>query len=464
MSVATADNYRELLLAVFGEGRLAEDDSPPPSSLRPSESELQSRWFSGDFGREFVTTSGQRVEIVQFGTWNHAAGPDFTEVALSLAGRRLIGTLELDWDARDWERHGHAENPAYETVVLHVFFSGPEGTRFFSRTSRHREVPQVQLDLAAFPFAGPSPAPAEARWGRCSFPLRDLPATRVRAMLEAAARHRLGRKAQRLERLAALHGWDEALFQQLAGTLGYRRNKLPMTMLAQRLPLKCLQGHPAGAEALLFGASGFLEARIYEQAADDTRGYLRRLWETWWKHRGEFTGVTPPPWVLAGSRPLNHPQRRIGALAMLAKHWRAVKLSLENGRRSLERELSGLTHEYWHHHYTLTSARSPRPIAILGATRIAEIMANVAFPFWSLRRDDWWATYARLPAALDNSNSRRAALRLLGPRADADDFTRHLYQQQALIQIYEDFCLQDHTDCAHCVFPEQLVHWIPEDA
>jgi hypothetical protein len=27
--------------------------------------------------------------------------------------------------------------------------------------------------------------------------------------------------------------------------------------------------------------------------------------------------------------------------------------------------------------------------------------------------------------------------------------------QQGLLQIYEDFCLQDNSDCAQCPFPEQ---------
>jgi len=36
----------------------------------PSELELQARWFAGDFGKEFVSTSGDRIEIVQFGIWN----------------------------------------------------------------------------------------------------------------------------------------------------------------------------------------------------------------------------------------------------------------------------------------------------------------------------------------------------------------------------------------------------------
>jgi hypothetical protein len=31
--------------------------------------------------------------------------------------------------------------------------------------------------------------------------------------------------------------------------------------------------------------------------------------------------------------------------------------------------------------------------------------------------------------------------------------------QQGLLQIYEDFCLQDNSDCAQCPFPEQMQKW-----
>src|SRR5438067_424438 len=39
----------------------------------PSELELQARWFAGDFGREFVSTNGDQIDIVQFGVWNREA-------------------------------------------------------------------------------------------------------------------------------------------------------------------------------------------------------------------------------------------------------------------------------------------------------------------------------------------------------------------------------------------------------
>jgi len=467
----TAAAYRQLHATAFPDGRVFEDEWLPglnPSAPRPPELELQSRWFAGEFGRQFQTTSGQPVEVVQFGSWNHAAGPDFSEVAVRLGGRVLTGCLELDWDVRDWERHGHAENTAYDAVVLHVFFEQPAGI-FFTRTSGHREVAQVRLDLAEFHPVGGGGRPAEARCGRCSFPLQEMAAEDVAAMMAAAARQRLERKAARLSRLAALHGWDQAIFQEVAAALGYRRNPWPMTLLAQRLPLRLLATHPAGAPALLFGAAGFLQSQVYEKAPAETRDYLRSLWQTWWKHRDEFCAVSPPRWHLAGTRPQNHPHRRMGALTQVVAQWKKIRPGFDLPAPGLTppsvrlaEALSELTHPYWDHHFTLTSASAAHPLALIGASRISDILANVAFPCYARRPDaepSAWAAFTALPATLDNEKSRRAALRLLGHRPDAATLQKKLFQQQALLQIYDDFCLQDSSDCAACLFPEQLARW-----
>ena len=43
----------------------------------PNELELQARWFAGEFGKNFVSATGDKIDIVQFGTWNREAGPIF---------------------------------------------------------------------------------------------------------------------------------------------------------------------------------------------------------------------------------------------------------------------------------------------------------------------------------------------------------------------------------------------------
>ena len=87
----------------------------------PSELELQARWFAGDFGKHFVSIGGDKIDIIQFGTWNREAGPDFREAAIRMNGGEPIpGCIEIDLLDRSWETHGHATNPAFEATVLRV--------------------------------------------------------------------------------------------------------------------------------------------------------------------------------------------------------------------------------------------------------------------------------------------------------------------------------------------------------
>ena len=198
----------------------------------PNELEVQARWFAGEFGRKFKTLTGEPVEIVQFGFWNHEAGPDFQDAAIRLAcGPVLHGAIEIDLLDRSWELHGHATNPAFDDAILHIFLER-SGVEFFARTSTHRNVPQVQLDLASLRDAAGTVPLAHA--GRCVAPLRNLAAERITTILEGAAKFRLQQKANRLRQRIEAHGRDEVLFQAIAEALGYKQNRLPFTLLTQR--------------------------------------------------------------------------------------------------------------------------------------------------------------------------------------------------------------------------------------
>jgi len=426
-----------------------------------SELELQARWFAGDFGRSFIGTAGEEIEIVQFGTWNRESGPDFSDAAIRVnrdAVRR--GSIEFDLAARNWETHGHATNPAFEQTILHVVVA--IGAReFFTRTVGHRHVPQVRVDPAVLPAGSFSNLPL-ARPGRCQAPLRNLPETRITGMLDAAAQFRLQHKALRLQRLSELHGADEALFQELAGTLGYKQNKLPFTLLAQRLPLKSLRASPNDIEALLFGVAGFLGTPNLARFDSCTRTYLRILWDCWWPQRAGLERLILPSgtWHLSGSRPLNHPHRRLGALAQIVAGWPRLLRSL--GKESLvpaRQFFRDLQHSYWDFHYTLTSEPTRARMAMVGETRVAEIMANVVLPWRESRTRMAWPEYAALPARLTNRSLETGAARLFGDDPRRPHFLRTLAGQQGLLQIYEDFCLQDESDCTQCPFPEQMQKW-----
>ncbi len=426
----------------------------------PGELELQARWFAGDFGRNFSTTSGEPVEMVQFGVWNREAGPDFYDAAVRIGRDHITrGAIEIDLLDRNWELHGHAINAAFDDTILHLFVerSGPE---FFTRTSSHRLVPQVQLDLAALDSAGVEIALAHA--GRCLAPLRDLDATRVTSVLEAAAKFRLQRKAERLKQRMEAHGRDEALFQAMAEALGYKQNRLPFILLAQRLPLASLQQNRGDAEALLFGAAGFLDAPNLVELRKFTRTYLRSLWDKWWKDRDRFARLILPAklWKLSGARPLNHPHRRLGALATLVAHWKKFSALTRRGTAAeLANFLTGLHHEFWSLHYTLAAEGAAAPLALVGDSRVAEIFANVIYPLGIAEEREVWSNYHKHRAQLSNQSVRIAAARLFADDPRLREFLRPLVGQQGLLQIYEDFCLRDASDCAQCPFPEQVRNW-----
>jgi hypothetical protein len=427
----------------------------------PNELELQARWFAGEFGRSFVSTRGDHIEIVQFGTWNREAGPDFSDAAISLnRGKAVRGSIEIDLVDRNWDLHGHATNPAFEETVLHVFVDKSE-REFFTRTKSNRNVPQVRIDPAVLPEAFSANIPL-ARPGRCQAPLKGLPENRIRSVLDAAARFRLEKKAGRIRTKTENHGRDAALFQEIAAALGYKENKLPFTLIAQRASLKSLRESPDDAEATLFGLAGFLEASdlgVYKKSA---RNYVRELWDRWWPHRDEMQRLIVPAkiWKLTSTRPTNHPQRRLAALAIIAREWPAFRRSLgKRTTKAVESFFQELDHPFWKLRYTLAANAAPEPMALIGESRAAEILANVIFPFWRSQDHDVWPGYAKLPARLTNRRIETAGTRLFGDDPRRRDFTRTIAHQQALLQIYEDFCLQDNSDCAQCPFPEQMKKW-----
>lgn len=431
----------------------------------PSELELQALWFAGAFGRDFRTTCGRPVRIVQFGEWNRGAGPDFIQTAVEIGGELRTGPLELDPDSAAWEAHGHATNPCFRDVVLHVVFQAGGRTGFI-RNCDNREVPQVLITETQLSDAlnRPQREVAIAHPGRCVFPLRNLTTSAVASLLDEAAAYRANLKAARWLKTADAHGRDAALFQATAETLGYRGNALAMRLLAQRAPLALLKAEGAAAEAVLFGTAGFLAPRLHEQAPPDTRDYLRGLWDDWWKSRARFETQDGREilWKTHGQRPANHPHRRVGALAALVNVWpqyRRLALARPFAHKPLVDFLHALDHPFWPRRHTLTSAATPGRISLFGRTHALELVANHLAPLAMHESGMSFRSYQKLRNSAPNEKVKRCAIRLFGSLKAAAPWTRRVCHHQALLQVYQDFCLEDSSGCDACPFPEQLLQW-----
>lgn len=411
------------------------------SSLSIPECVVQSLWADGLFPRQGRTVGHGGVRILSPGRWNRNAGPDFLRAEIELGRQRFIGDIEIDVDPQDWERDGSGDNPAYDQVVLHVVLKAPSAG-WFTRTSQHKEVPVLWL----------SPSLVQSVVGRTSrsergtgeeqpCPLRQMDERILETLLQAAAAYRMENKRARFRRQSELHGEQQAWYQGWAEALGYRANKWPMKMLAQRAPLSDLGSQ---AEALLFGIAGFLTPTLPERTSEEARAYHRQLWDAWWllREQWELAPARSLPWSPNPVRPLNHPQRRIAALAVTISQWdRILPLFRVSAISDLARLLSSLRHPYWSTHCTLSSASLSAPAALAGKERVDDFLVNVLYAQDS--RPGVWQNYLRHKAVRRGNVFLPKAKQLVDERSPLLKNLRYSYIQQALIQIDNDFSMEN---------------------
>lgn len=424
MIVSSLDWYARLVRS-----DLVQESGGPARKV--PEIEIQARWYSGEFGTRWVTTDGVTLRVVDFGEWNREPGPDFTGATLQLAdGSILRGDIEIDTDVRDWERHGHVENVAFGKTVLHVFLRQPDA-RFFTRSHDNRLVHQVLLDLSQ---VGMKSAKLPDGLPLCGSP------DDASKLLTAAARYRLHRKSQALQRAAEGCGEDAAWYRALAVALGYKSNKLPFLLLAERCG-PVMAAKPDG-EAMLFGMAGFLTGTEPALTPAPTRAYLKSLWDQWWVVRAanDRLVISHGMWRMGGVRPANHPHRRVAALHALAKHWASVAAALRAGdRAAFVHALERCTHPFWSFHFNLSASPLRSAQALIGAQRVQEMTANVFYPAAMSRHESLWEQYKIEPGSTVTRSYEMLADRFF-PGAGLDrKFLNSGIHQQGLLQLEADF-------------------------
>jgi hypothetical protein len=392
-------------------------------SYRLPELEMQARIFAGEFGVSWRGVDGEEVEIVHFGIWNREPGPDFCGAQVSINGVRLTGDIEIDQDARDWENHGHSRNAAYENVILHLFVRCGQ-RRFFTRTAENRAVTQVCL-----PLTNSSKSSQFHRSG-------TLDESQAEKLIEAAASFRLRRKCEMFQRATRLRDGERALFEAIAAALGYKNNKIPFLLVAQRAGLT--RARAEGGEALLFGLSGFLQADDFDQGDDQARAYLKRLWEQWWAMRDRERRLILPDnaWTFSAVRPANHPHRRMGALAALARSFGPISRAVQTGKSAdFAAAISSLEHSFWHKHASLAADPLPKATSLIGGDRLLDLLINVFLPAQPF--ETAWRQLCTMAGPTPSRKILRSARWLAGAARPA--YLQSAMCQQGLLQLAEDF-------------------------
>ena len=443
-----AAQYRELLADVYPHCAAAPSAAPPPPELI-----VQSWWAAGRLPREGQTQRHGAVRVLDAGRWNRTSGPDFTHAEIELNGVRIRGDIEIDPTAQDWEQHGHGANPAFNNVVLHIVLSPPP-TGWYTRNSLHQDIPILCIPPEHWDTPNATGKDDDCL-PRCRRPLADMPAEKIVHLLQAAAAYRMELKRSQLRSRIAAVGENQAWYEAWGATLGYSANKDAMQMLTLRAPIKSLGSH---AEAILLGTAGFLIPVLPDSSTEEARHYHRGVWDTWWLLREQFELAAERglPWCRKPARPLNHPQRRVAALAACAPHWKRI-LPLLNAAGAVElcKLLSSISHPFWEMHYTLSSAPMKQRASLIGQPRISDFLINYVYP--CDEAEYAWQSYLSIKQGPLPASVERTATLLFGDRKELSTTLRQAYAQQALLQIDADFCASN--ICLDCAFPAQLSDW-----
>jgi len=455
-------------------GVLRDDDNSPPERL------LQAIWQHQRLHRDQLKTlDGETVRVLHPGFGSVEGGPDFRGAVVQIGDAApCSGDVEVDIRAGGWRAHGHDRNPAFQNVFLHVVWDAEHAVANAPRILTLRNSLDAPLgELSLWLEREPTKSLSENLRGKCSAPLRELADQSRTALLREAARVRFEAKAAQLQARARHSGWDQALWEGLFRALGYKHNIWPMHCLAEkRERWERGETSPLAMQARLLGLSGLLPAELTRaQAGGD--GYLRRVWDCWWRERDELADCTLPRavWKFHGLRPANHPQRRLalaahwlaaGGLPAKLERWCGTELLDNELRDSLLKVLQVASDEFWSWHLTFRSARLKKPQPLLGATRATDLAVNAILPWLWARaakgkslalRDEIERRYFVWPSAEDNAVLRLARQRLLGSASRRA--LNGAAEQQGLMQIVRDFCDHSNAICENCQFPELVKAW-----
>ena len=287
---------------------------------------LQKLWLRGDFNRaNAVLTDGRMLRVVHPGKWNLLGGPDFTDARLrfsDVADRECCGDVEVHLRANDWDAHGHARDPAYDRVMLHVVLFAPDAGHV-TRGAGGRSIPVLALlpllHRALEEFAADEAVETLANRPLARLPeeLGALPAVELTNLLQRYSRARWREKTHfarlRVDRL----GWDAACHHAALEILGYRFNRAPMLRIAGERTLTDWTECKVDVEALFAAESGSWSLQGV-RPANHPRTRLRQYAE-WTKERPDWParilelGSRLPAVVLASGTPDVRRQHRFHA-------------------------------------------------------------------------------------------------------------------------------------------------------
>lgn len=401
------------------------------------------------------TTKGERVEIINLGTHNHHAGPDFFNALLKIGNQIWAGNVEMHVKSSDWFVHNHEKDPNYDNVILHVVWEHD--------IEIHRKdnsvIPTLILEkysssvvLQRYKDLLNSPK----KWISCETDFPVLNGFEFENWLERVYIERLETKADGIEQLVKKteYDWEAVLFRLLAKGFGLKLNSDAFFEAACSVDftiIRKLSAKRGSLEAFLFGIFGLLSQEVtQENYYDELQQEFKYLC-----HKFQHAKKPTIPLQFFRTRPANFPTIRASQLAALY-HQQSNLFSKIIATTSLDQLydlLQVATSSFWETHYTFEKS-SPKRIKKVSKKFIDVLLINSILPLKYC-----YEKYIGKP----DVESMLALLQTITPEKNAiiQKFKtkkitiENALHTQALLELKKNYC--DKQQCLQCAIGNRLI-------
>ncbi|MGN0021656.1 MAG: DUF2851 family protein [Sphingobacterium hotanense] len=428
--------------------------------MRISEDILQFIWRFRLFRQiPLFTRAGLPIRILHPGDWNQDAGPDFQSALLIIEDIYICGNVEVHVSAKDWIIHGHHQNPAYNSVVLHVIWEGEEpcyladGSLLPSLNLRELIEPDIVWKANNL-LQNINPIP-------CAYDIKNVPMHIKVQVLQRTVVERLETRYEQVKILLneTQGDWERVTLILIASAFGMKVNKEQFMALSRILNLKLLKkfAHkPQQIHALFFGQAGLLQKvpgrESYVQELQKEYAYIEKL--------HGLDSLSPYQWKFMRMRPANFPTFKLAQLASLYTHqsswfsWITTTESLEEIRYFVDNlEIPA----FWSNHYHFEKESVGHSTAIskdFFHLLVINSFSMILFSYGKYMGDGYLANRAlewleQVPVEINKLVRPYKSLGL--PLESALD-------SQAVLQLWSAYC--EKKRCLHCGIGASIINRI----
>ncbi|SHJ52218.1 DUF2851 family protein [Pseudozobellia thermophila] len=406
---------------------------------------------------ELFSTDGEPIELLDVGTHNHLAGPDFFNAKVSIGGQLWAGNVEIHLRSSDWYAHGHEKDPNYNNVILHVVWE--HDTEVFR--SDNSPLPSLELKnyiservltnyRALFDKR-------DVSFVNCERNLAQVDSFVMGAWLERLYFERLERKSNGVAALLAAsnNDWEEVLFKLLLRSFGSKINADAFKGLGEALEFKVvrkLRPDLMKLESVLLGMAHLLS----DETVHD--GYYIGLKQEFEYQKSKFglenEAVRRPSFFKL--RPANFPTLRLSQLANLyhAHETLFAKVVGSSHVNELYRLFDVGASPYWQNHFSFGKP-SKNSAKRLTKKFIDLLILNTVLPlkFCHARKigmavhEEILGIIAGLAAEENSiiSNFKKQGVSV-----------KNGMESQSLLQLYDYYCTKN--KCLQCRIGASLLH------